>query len=426
MRARVKSQSAFARAQRLIPGGVNSPVRAFQAVGGNPPFIVRGQGAYIYDLDGNEYIDYMLSWGPLILGHAHPVVVTAVKQAAERGTSFGAPTEAESELAGLVQQRMPQVQKLRLVSSGTEAVMTALRLARAYTGRELILKFDGCYHGHSDGLLVQAGSGLATGGLPGSAGIPTVVTQSTLSLPYNGLPALAAVFREKGDQIAAVIVEPVAANMGVVLPAEGFLNGIRDLTTRHGAVLIFDEVITGFRLARGGATEVFGISPDLVCLGKILGGGMPIGGVGGKREIMDQLAPLGEVYQAGTLSGNPLSTAAGIATLRLLEDAEIYSTLWGRTQQLAAELRNIFTKAGTPICVNFHCGLLTMFFTEQPISNFETARNCNQTAFIKFFNAMLERGIYLPPSPFEAWFLATEHTDELLEKTLKTIQRSLT
>ncbi len=417
MKSLNKSRAAFNRAQKSIPGGVNSPVRAYGSVGGEPPFINRGEGAYIYDIDGNEYIDYVLSWGPMILGHAHPAVVEAVKEAADRGTSFGAPTEAEIELAELVKERMPHIDMLRLVSSGTEAVMTAARLARGYTGRDMIVKFDGCYHGHSDGFLVEAGSGLATGGLPGSKGIPKEITSHTLSLQYNDLDGVEDTFKKSGDKIAAVIVEPIAANMGVVLPQMGFLEGLRDLTVKHGALLVYDEVITGFRVSRGGAAELTGITPDLVTLGKIIGGGMPIGAVGGRKDIMEKLAPVGDVYQAGTLSGNPISVAAGIATLKELDNPEIYENLRSATDKLSEELSGGFNKGSISVRINSAPGLLTIFFTAEPVNDFSSSKAADASSFRQYFHAMLEKGIYLPPSPFEAWFLSIQHTEEVIKMT---------
>lgn len=417
-----KSERAFRRAREIIPGGVNSPVRAYGAVGGQPPFISRGSGAYIYDLDNNEYIDYVLSWGPLILGHSHPAVVEAVKRAAERGTSFGAPTEAEVKLAEIVRARMPHIEMLRLVNSGTEAVMTAARLARASTGKEIILKFDGCYHGHSDGFLVEAGSGLATGGLPASRGIPASTTNYTISLPYNDPESVEKLFKDRGSQIAAVIVEPIAANMGVVLPKEDFLEALREITKQNDALLIFDEVITGFRVARGGATELFGVVPDLVCLGKILGGGLPIGAVGGKKLIMEKLAPSGDVYQAGTLSGNPISVTAGIATLKELDNPQIYKTLSVTTNRLAEGIRESFSKTKIPVRVNSAPGMLTLFFSDQKVDNFSTAKRSDQERFRGMFHAMLDRKIYLPPSPFEAWFLSIVHDDLIIGTTFEKLR----
>ena len=420
-----KSRTAYQRACRVIPGGVNSPVRAFGAVGGEPLFIERGDGAHIYDIDGNEYIDYVLSWGPMILGHAHPAVVEAVRQTTLGGTSFGAPTVREIELAELVIERMPFIDKLRLVNSGTEAVMTAVRLARGFTGRDTIIKFDGCYHGHSDGLLVKAGSGLAAGGIPGTRGIPAGIAASTLSLPYNNADEVERVFREKGEAVAAVLVEPVAANMGVVSPRDGFLEKLRTLTSRHGAVLIFDEVITGFRVSKGGASGLFDIVPDLLCLGKILGGGMPIGGVGGKKEIMDMLAPSGDIYQAGTLSGNPLSVAAGIATLTELGKPGVYERLNDSTERLASESRNVFSRAGIDAQINTVIGMLTVFFSSQEVKDFQTAQSCDDNTYRRFFQAMLKEGIYLPPSPFESWFMSIKHNREILEKTVSALQNAI-
>ena len=418
MAEKTKSKAAFERSKKIIPGGVNSPVRAYGSVGGEPPFIYRGKGAYLTDLDGNEYIDYVLSWGPMILGHAHPAVVAAVREAAGRGTSFGAPTLAELQLAELVQERMPHVQMLRLVNSGTEAVMTAARLARGYTGRDVIVKFDGCYHGHSDGFLVEAGSGLATGGLPGSKGVPADVTRNTLSLPYNDLDALEETFKKRGDTVAAIIVEPIAANMGVVLPEEGFLEGLQMLTEQSGALLIFDEVITGFRVARGGASELFNVIPDLVCLGKILGGGLPIGAVGGKREIMQELAPGGNVYQAGTLSGNPMAMAAGIATLTQLQAPGFYEKLDRTAERLATGLKSAAEKAGIPVAVDRVGSMMGMFFTDRPVHNFDDAKRSDLERFTRYYQGMLAEGIYLAPSQFEALFVSAAHTETDIEATV--------
>jgi len=414
-----KSKKLFSRAKEVIPGGVNSPVRAFKSVGGVPRFLSRGRGAYIWDADDNRYIDYMMSWGPLILGHAHPKVVEAVREAASAGTSFGASTAGEIELAEMVIDRFLAVEMLRLVSSGTEAAMTAIRLARAVTGRELVVKFDGCYHGHSNGLLVKAGSGLATQGLPGSAGVPESAARGTISLPYNDLEAVWKTFDKRGEDIAGIIVEPAAANMGVVPPVEGFLNGLRMAAEKDGAVLIFDEVISGFRVARGGACELYNIRPDLVCFGKILGGGMPIGAVGGKREIMERLAPAGNVYQAGTLSGNPVSVAAGIATLRELETPGFYERLNNTTKKLALGLEEILTEAEIRVVINRLTGLLTVFFGEGEISDYQLVQNCDMDRYARFFRGMLDEGVYLPPSGYEAWFLSSAHNDDEIERTLK-------
>ncbi len=420
-----KSRILFERAQQAIPGGVNSPVRSFRAVGGIPRFIVKGQGARIYDADGNAYIDYMMSWGPLILGHAHPAVVKSVRKAALEGTSFGASTEREIELAEMVKVCFPAADKVRLVSSGTEAAMTALRLARAVTGRELIVKFDGGYHGHSDALLVKAGSGLATGGMPGSAGVPESVVKGMVSLPYNDITAVEKLFHQEGKKIAGIIVEPAAANMGVIPPAAGFLETLRKLTAEYGTILIFDEVITGFRVARGGACELFGVTPDLICLGKIIGGGLPIGAVAGNRDIMERLAPLGDVYQAGTLSGNPISTAAGLATLKEIGQPDFYIALARTTSKLAHSLKRLFDSAGIPVVVNHLPGLLTIFFGRGPVSNYDSVQRCNMDRFARFFAAMLEEGVYLPPSGFEAWFISSAHGDNEIENTLETVSRAI-
>lgn len=420
-----KSQRLYRRARSVIPGGVNSPVRAFNAVGGIPRFIAWGQGANIFDVDGGEYIDYMMSWGPLILGHAHPRVVEAVRSAAIEGTSFGAVTEREIEMAELILSRFPAADMARLVNSGTEAAMTAIRLARAATGRELIVKFDGCYHGHSDALLVKAGSGLATGGIPGSAGIPDNVAKGTISLPYNDIGAVEELFASAGGRIAGIIVEPIAANMGVVAPVEGFLEALRKLSEDYGAVLIFDEVITGFRVAEGGASELFGISPDLICLGKIIGGGLPIGAVCGRREIMELLAPIGSVYQAGTLSGNPISTAAGIATIRELDAEGFYPSLAQSTEKLAAGLEKGFRQKGVPVRINHLTGLLTVFFSDGEVKDFSAAQACDMELYARFFNGMLEEGVYLPPSGYEAWFLSSAHGEDEIEATLSAQEQVL-
>ncbi len=423
--SRHKSQEVFAHSQQLIPGGVNSPVRAFGSVGSTPFVVERGDGPYLYDLDSNRYLDYVMSWGPLLLGHKHPKVIAAVKRAADAGTSYGATTKAEIDLAAIVCERMPWIEKLRLVSSGTEACMTAARLARGATGRDLVVKFDGGYHGHSDLFLVAAGSGLATGNLPGSAGVPAGVTATTVSLPYNDVEVVADLFAERGSEIAAVIVEPVAANMGVVPPAEGFLEKLRELTSQHGALLIFDEVITGFRVAPGGAAELYGIKPDLVCLGKILGGGLPIGGVGGRADLMDHLAPLGNVYQAGTLSGNPLSVAAGIATLQKLGNPKIYQQCCDYAINLTEQLSALFDKHDVPVQINRVESLFTVFFNDQPVTNFEQAKACDMQRYASFFRSMLNSGVFLPPSGFEAWFVSSAHGEEQLEQTVSAVESYL-
>ncbi len=412
-----RSERAFAEAQRYMPGGVNSPVRAFRAVGGTPPFIERGQGARLTDVDGNVYIDYVCSWGPLIAGHAHPAVTARLHEAVDRGTSYGAPTEAETELARLVVEMVPSIEMVRFVNSGTEATMSALRLARGATGRDKIVKFAGCYHGHADALLSTAGSGVLTLGIPSGPGVTAGTAADTISLPYNDLDAVRAAFAESGDQIAAVIVEPVAGNMGVIPPAEGFLEGLREITREHGALLIFDEVITGFRVAPGGAQERYGVLPDLTCLGKIIGGGLPVGAYGGRRDLMEQMAPLGPVYQAGTLSGNPLAMAAGIATLELLREPGMYERLEALGAQLAEGMTRAAEAAGVPLTVNRVGSMLTGFFTEGPVTDYASATAADTTRYARFHQAMLARGVYLAPSQFEAAFVSLAHTAEDLEQT---------
>jgi len=408
------------RAEQMIPGGVNSPVRAFRSVGGDAPFIVRGEGSHIFDADGNEYIDYIGSWGPLILGHAAPGVVEAVIAAARNGTSFGASTPAEADLAEIVLSAFPHMQKVRFVSSGTEATMSAIRLARAYTKRKYIVKFEGCYHGHADALLVKAGSGVATLGIPGSAGVPEEFTQFTLALPFNDTDALERAFKKFRHQIACVIVEPVVGNMGCVPPARGYLEAVRAITQRDQAVLIFDEVMTGFRLAFGGAQELYAITPDLTTMGKIIGGGLPVGAYGGPSEIMDLVAPLGPVYQAGTLSGNPLAMAAGLAMLRHLREhkKEIYPRLDELCGELTAGVAAVAKEAGVSVCYNRVGSMFTWFFAPGPVTGWDSADKSDVEAFGRFFRAMLENGIYLPPSQFEAAFLSVAHTDEDIQQTI--------
>ena len=416
---RKRSEQLFDQAQRLIPGGVNSPVRAFKAVGGHPLFVAKARGAKIWDADGNAYLDYVLSWGPMILGHAHPQVVRAIQAAAMRGTSYGAPTGLEVRLAGLIQKAFPSMELIRMVSSGTEATMSAIRLARGFTGRDTILKFDGCYHGHADSLLVKAGSGLATLGVPDSPGVPADLAKHTLTAPYNDLSAVRKIFELHGREIACLIVEPVAANMGVVLPKEGFLQGLRDITRQYDSLLIFDEVITGFRIALGGAQERFEITPDLTCLGKIIGGGLPVGAYGGRREIMERIAPLGPVYQAGTLSGNPLAVTAGIETIKLLSRPGVYRKLEERSKALSTGLADAAKKAGLSVFGTRIASLMTLFFTNRPVTDYASAKTSDTKAYAEFFTAMLEEGIYLAPSQFEAAFLSTAHTDADIEKTIK-------
>jgi glutamate-1-semialdehyde 2,1-aminomutase len=420
-----KSEELFNRAQRVIPGGVNSPVRAFRSVGGNPLFIQRGEGSHIWDADGAEYIDYVGSWGPLIFGHRPPDVVHALRDVLEIGTSFGAPTEREVELAELITKLVPSIEKVRLVNSGTEATLSAIRLARGFAGRERIVKFDGCYHGHGDSLLVKAGSGVATLGLPDSPGVPASLAQLTTVLPFNDPAAVLKEFGTHGKEIACVIVEPVVGNMGCVPPRGDFLGILRDVTKFSGAVLIFDEVMTGFRVALGGAQEKYGIRPDLTTMGKIIGGGLPVGAYGGRAEIMNSVAPVGPVYQAGTLSGNPLAVAAGLATLRLLEKAKPYSQLESLGARLQRGLLEAAAKAEVPVRVNRAGSMFTLFFTDRDVFDFETAKTCDTQRFNRFFHSMLEQGIYLPPSQFEAAFLSAAHTEADIDRTIEAAAKGL-
>jgi glutamate-1-semialdehyde 2,1-aminomutase len=413
-----RSIEYFQKAQGLLPGGVDSPVRAFRAVGGNPLFIEKGEGAYLYDVDGNQYIDYVLSWGPLILGHAHPRVVAAIKQAAEKGTSYGAPSPLELELAHMVKTFMPNIEMLRFVNSGTEATMSALRLARAYTRREKIIKFEGCYHGHADLLLVKAGSGVATLGLPDSPGVPAATVQDTLVAIYNDLDSVTDLFDTHGDQIAAVIVEPVAGNMGVIPPMDGFLQGLRSITDKYNALLIFDEVMTGFRVHPGGAQKLYGIDPDLTTLGKVIGGGLPVGAYGGRQEIMSLVAPSGPVYQAGTLSGNPLAMAAGLATLEVLQSPGLWESLEECSQKLAVGIGETARNASIPIWQNRVGTMFTTFFSETPVSDWTSAKSSDTERFGKYFQGMLQHGVYLAPSQFEAGFMSAVHKEDVIDATL--------
>ena len=419
------SESLFERAQRVMPGGVNSPVRAFRAVGGSPFFVTRAEGARIVDADGRSYLDFLGSWGPLILGHAAPVVVEAVSEALRRGTSYGAPTPGEVEMAEAITGAYPSMEMLRLVSSGTEAAMSAIRLARGATGRDVIVKFEGCYHGHADSLLVKAGSGGATFGVPDSQGVPAALAALTLTAPYNDLEAMRRLFRDRGGEVAAVIVEPVAGNMGVVPPTSGFLAGLRELCTAHGALLIFDEVITGFRVARGGAQALYGVRPDLTCLGKIIGGGLPVGAYGGARALMSRVAPLGAVYQAGTLSGNPLAVAAGLATIRALAEPGVYERLERLGRQLERGMAEAATSAGIPLTVNRVGSMLTAFFTEEPVTDYASAKRADTKRYASFFHGMLEHGVFLAASQFEAAFVSLAHTERDLDEAGLACRRAL-
>ncbi len=420
----MNNNELFTRAAKVIPGGVNSPVRAFRSVGGTPLFIREASGSKMVDSEGRAYIDYVCSWGPMILGHAHPDVVAAIREAVGKGASFGAPTELEIEMAERVVAAFPSIEAVRMVSSGTEATMTAIRLARGWTGRDRIVKFNGCYHGHADSLLVKAGSGVATLGIPGSPGIPRVLAGLTLSLAYNDLDAVKAAFARYGQDIACIIVEPVAANMGVVMPKPGFLEGLREITAANGSLLIFDEVITGFRLAYGGWQTITGIRPDLTCLGKIIGGGLPVGAMGGKREIMEHLAPVGPVYQAGTLSGNPLAMTAGIKTLDILKKKN-YTEIEEKTVRLRNAFQELFDRAGLPVRINHAGSLFTLFFTEREVVDYASAQGSNAELFARFFQGMLARGINLAPAQFEAGFVSFAHTDDDIEKTIAACEKTI-
>ena len=422
-----QSRSLQTRAEQVIPGGVNSPVRAFRSVGSEPPFLVRGEGAHVWDADGNRYIDYVGSWGPLILGHANPEVIEAIIQAARNGTSFGASTPTEAELAALVIEAFPAIEKVRFVSSGTEATMSAIRLARAATKRKMVVKFEGCYHGHSDALLVKAGSGVATLGIPGSAGVPEEFVEYTLALPYNNLSAVEAAFSKFEGQIACVIVEPVVGNMGCVPPQPGYLQALREITARNGTVLIFDEVMTGFRVAFGGASELYGVKPDLTTLGKIIGGGLPVGAYGGSAKLMDMIAPVGPVYQAGTLSGNPLAMAAGIATLCQLKAgrAEFYKRLDEMSGQLVNGMLTAAKEAGIAMTANRVGSMFTFFFTDKQVTDWESAASCDTEKFGRFHGALLDAGVWLPPSQFEAAFLSIAHTKGDIDDTLAAAREAL-
>jgi glutamate-1-semialdehyde 2,1-aminomutase len=421
-----KTSLLFERAKKCIPGGVNSPVRAGGAVGMEPPFISSAKGCFLWDVDGNEYIDYVSSWGPMILGHAHAEIVRAIEEQSRKGTSYGAPIELEVEIAETIVEIVPSIEMVRMVNSGTEATMSAIRLARGYTGREKIVKFDGCYHGHVDSLLVSAGSGVATLGIPGSPGVPKDLASKTISLPFNDLEKVTETFERYGEDIAAVIVEPIPGNMGVIIPDTNFLKGLRELTQEKGSLLIFDEVISGFRVAPGGAQELYKIMPDLTCLGKIIGGGLPVGAFGGKAGIMKRMAPEGDIYQAGTLSGNPLAMAAGIATLRILRRGDIYSRLEKMGELFFSGLETAAKAVGIDATVNRIGSMGTLFFNPGPVIDFKTAKASDEGLFRSYYSLMMEQGIYLAPSPFEASFLSTAHTDEILIKTLECAENALT
>jgi len=414
-----KSSTLFKKAIQYIPGGVNSPVRAGKAVGVDPLFISRAEGCHIWDADGNSYIDYVCSWGPMILGHSHPEVIKAVEDRLIKGTSYGAPTDLEVEMAEIIVDMVPSIEMVRMVNSGTEATMSAIRLARGFTGRDKIVKFDGCYHGHADSLLVSAGSGVATLGIPGSPGVPKDLAMHTISLPYNNMDTVIAAFERHGKDIAAVIVEPVAGNMGLVLPDRDFLSGLRIITKDRGSLLIFDEVITGFRVGPGGAQEFYGIMPDLTCLGKIIGGGLPVGAFGGRREIMERMAPVGDIYQAGTLSGNPLAMAAGLATLKALKNEEIYNELEEKGRTLFSGLQMAARMAGVDITVNRIGSMGSIFFTKNPVKDYESAKKADTGKYAEFYRAMLKRGIYLAPSAFETAFLSMAHDKDSIKNTLE-------
>ena len=418
------SKRLFEEACELIPGGVNSPVRAFKAVGDHPVFIERGEGAYLYDVDGNKYVDYICSWGPLLLGHQPEAVSKAVMTALTKGSTYGAPTGIEVEMAKRIVDAVPSVEMVRMVSSGTEATMSALRLARGYTGRNKIVKFEGCYHGHADHLLIKAGSGALTFGVPSSPGVPESIASETLTAQYNDIDSVKALFAQYPGQIAAVIVEPIAGNMGLVLPKEGFLEGLREVTAEHGALLIFDEVISGFRASFGGAQKVYNIMPDLTCMGKIIGGGLPVGAYGGKKEIMMHVAPVGPVYQAGTLSGNPLAMAAGMAILDELAKPGVYEAIEAKTKKLVDGLRQAADQAGVKVSINHSASLFTIFFTETPVDSYAAAMTSNTEQFKVFFQSMLDQGYYLPPSQFECWFVSQAHSDEDIANTILAAEKA--
>jgi len=421
-----KSEKLFIQAQKHIPGGVNSPVRAFKAVGGTPPFIVKADGPYIYDADGKRYIDYVQSWGPMVLGHNNAKIRQAVIDAAENGLSFGAPTESEVTMAEMVNKLVPSMEMLRMVNSGTEATMSAIRLARGYTNRDKILKFEGCYHGHADALLVKAGSGALTLGVPSSPGIPADFAKHTLTMEFNNLDSVTQAFEQYGDDIACIIVEPVAGNMNCIPPVDGFLQGLRDICDKYASVLIFDEVMTGFRVARGGAQELYNITPDLTCLGKVIGGGMPVGAFGGKAEIMKHIAPTGPVYQAGTLSGNPIAMAAGLAALSQVQQEGLYQQLSTATKSIAEGIKTIALSKGIPMTVNYAGSMFGLFFTDvERVTNYQQAINCDTKLFNRFYHGMLKEGIYLAPASYEAGFVSAAHDQAIVDETLRVAEKVL-
>ena len=422
----IRSDQLFEKAQKLIPGGVNSPVRAFKSVGRVPVFIQKALGSKMWDIDGNEYIDYVGSWGPMILGHAHPAILDAIRKAAVDGTSFGAATEREVEMAELISSIMPSIEMVRMVNSGTEATMSAIRLARAFTGKEIIIKFEGCYHGHADSFLIKAGSGAMTLGVPDSPGVPKAIGNATLNARYNDIPSVEKLIDAHQNQIAALIVEPVVGNMGCVPPNAGFLKGLRSLCTKHNIVFILDEVMTGFRVSLGGAQELYSIKPDLTTMGKIIGGGLPVGAYGGKREIMKLVAPLGPMYQAGTLSGNPLAMAAGFSVLRILKgDPTIYQLLEEKSARLEQGLRSIIKKHDLPLTHNRVGSMFTLFFTKERVTDYDTAKSCNTNSFSRYFSSMLDQGIYVAPSQFEAAFMSTAHSDQDIDRTIVAAENAL-
>jgi glutamate-1-semialdehyde 2,1-aminomutase len=419
-----KSKALFERAREIIPGGVNSPVRAGKAVGIDPPFIGRAEGCFLWDMDGNQYVDYVCSWGPMILGHGHPEVVKALEERVSKGTSYGAPTALEVEMAETITKMVPSIEMVRMVNSGTEATMSAIRLARGFTGREKIIKFEGCYHGHADSLLVSAGSGVATFAIPGCPGVPADTAEHTLSLSFNDLDGVVQAFEKLGKEIAAVIIEPIPGNMGVVIPKKEFLTGLREITLKNGALLIFDEVISGFRVAPGGAQQVYHINPDLTCLGKIIGGGLPVGAYGGRRDIMEQMAPEGDIYQAGTLSGNPLAMAAGLATLRILQEEDVYQELENKGRMLFSGLEDAAKAAGVEVVINRIGSMGSLFFGENPVTDFDSAKASDAERFKGYYAKMLNQGIYLAPSAFEACFISTAHDENSILKTIDSAAKS--